>query len=177
MPGDFRHPYTALRHHSAPRAQARGLQRRFGSSTATPDSAPACVSALRAVAQRTSPGLLRPFSGVSRWARSSWACQPSTFPSRAFTAPQGLTSHQPSWPCFMPQPLVGFVVFRAFPTLAAVTVSGPLPSCHYEITTAADLATARGSCDVQHFAVPSRWTGLRPSDALRVRRSAALTGQ
>lgn len=136
--------------------QALGLQRRFGSPSATPFLGFHLRSALRAGAQRTSPGLQRPYSGVSRWARLPWACQPSNFPSRAFSAPQGFTSHRPLWPYFMPQPLIGFIVSRAFPALAAVTVSGPLPSCHYETTNATGSPLPEGHEPTQHLAVPWR---------------------
>lgn len=40
----------------------------------------------------------------------------STFPSRAFSAPQGFASRWLSRPYFMPRPLLGFFAFRVFPT-------------------------------------------------------------
>lgn len=65
-------------------------------------------------------------------------CLPSTFPSRAFSAPQGFTSHLAFAALFHAATTRRVFAFRAFPALAAATVSGPLPSCHYETTTTAD---------------------------------------
>lgn len=76
----------------------------------------------------------------------------------------------------MPQPLVGFVAFRAFPTLAAVTVSGPLPSCHYEITNAGDPAVPRNrSCPVPRGTFAHGWDES-PPNAVHTRRADAFTG-
>jgi hypothetical protein len=52
----------------------------------------------------------------------------STFPSRAFSAPQGFASRWLLRPCFMPQPLFGFSPSEFSPRVTAATISGPLPS-------------------------------------------------
>lgn len=51
----------------------------------------------------------RPFGSL----RPGFA-SPSTFPSRGFSPPQGFTSCDTLWPCFMPLPLLGFYHLRSF---------------------------------------------------------------
>jgi len=71
-------------------------------------------------------------------------CLPSNFPSRTFSVPQGLTSHHTVVALFHATATRRVLAFRAFPVLAAATVSGPLPSCHCEITKAADVGSGCG---------------------------------
>jgi len=52
----------------------------------------------------------------------------STFPSRAFSAPQGFASRWLLRLYFMPQPLIGFSPSEFSPRVTAATISGPLPS-------------------------------------------------
>lgn len=122
--------------HRSPTARlqrARTLsQRRFGSPPATPHSATACLAPYR----RSQTDLSWASLPVQRHELVGPVCLgfacPASSPLELSQLLRGLLPTTPSWPCFVPLPLIGFVTFRAFPTLVAATVSGPLPSCHCE---------------------------------------------
>jgi hypothetical protein len=67
-------------------------------------------------ARSSSLEVLRPSSDKSYASRTQgYESLRSAIPPRPFSDPRGLDPHVTARPCFMPMPLMGFLLFRAFP--------------------------------------------------------------
>jgi hypothetical protein len=72
-------------------------------------------SKLRRRFMGSSHEVLRPFSVQTRRVGKCSGSTRNAIPPRPFSDPRGFDPHRASWPCSMPQTLMGFPLLRAFP--------------------------------------------------------------